>query len=145
MKLSPAAELAVRGILVLAEQYGEGPTTLDAICAKRELPKQYLVKIFSSLTKADLITPVRGKKGGYLLAREPGEVTLLEVIEAVEGPIVLNFCQYPKPKCEEANCPIRPVWTRLQKVVREELGGVTLGACVQAIKHAETGKKRKKQ
>ena len=144
MKLSPAAELAVRGILVLAEQYGNGPTTLDTICAKRELPKQYLVKIFSSLTKADLITPVRGKKGGYLLAREPADVTLLEVIEAVEGPIVLNLCQYPKPKCEDADCPIRPVWTRLQKVVREELGAVTLGACIQAVRKSETRKKPRK-
>ena len=54
MKLSTRAELAIRGILVLADDYGRGPVPLDTVCARRDLPKQYLVKIFSSLTKADL-------------------------------------------------------------------------------------------
>ncbi len=91
MKLSAAAELAVRGILVLAKEYGNGPTTLDSVCARRQLPKQYLVKIFSSLARADLITPIRGKKGGYLPSRGPETISVHDVIEAVEGPIALNL------------------------------------------------------
>ena len=99
MKLSPAAEFAVRGALVLAENYGGSPTTLDAICEARGLSKQYLVKIFSSLTRAGLVTPVRGKKGGYLLARDPADICLLQIIEAAEGPIAVNFSQHDPPRC----------------------------------------------
>jgi len=130
MKLSPAAELAVRGSLILAENYGEGPMTLDAICARRDLPKQYLVKIFASLARAGLVNPVRGKNGGYLLARDPHEVTLLDIVEAIEGPIVLNYCQADPPQCDDITCRIRPLWTDLQNKVREGLSSLTLAECV---------------
>lgn len=131
MKLSPAAELAVRGITVLAEQYGNGPVTLDTVCAKRDLPKQYLVKIFAALARAELVTPVRGKRGGYLLARDPREVTLLNVIEAVEGPIIMNLCQHTPPKCDNVGCKIRPIWCSIQEFVRSKLGGMTLSQCLE--------------
>ncbi len=130
MKLSAAAELAIRGSTVLAEKYGEGPITLDVICARRDLPKQYLVKIFSSLARAGLVTPIRGKHGGYLLTRDPSEITLLQIIEAVEGPLALNYCQAKPPQCQETTCPIRPLWTDLQQFVREKLGSTTLAECL---------------
>ena len=131
MRLSPAAELAVRGMLVLAEHHGHGPVTLSAIRARRDLPKQYLAKIFASLARADLLTPVRGKHGGYVLARELGRITILDIIEAVEGPIALNYCQHDPPKCDETHCPLRRMWTDLQKTVRKKLGSVTLKDCVE--------------
>jgi len=130
MKLSPAAEIAVRGVLVLAEQYGQGPVTLQRICERRKLPRQYLVKIFADLARAGLIQPVRGKHGGFQLAREPGGITVLQVVEAVEGPIALNLCQHSPPQCPDIECRIRPVWSRLQKAVRDELGKLTLAQCV---------------
>ena len=131
MRLSPAAEFAVRGVVVLARQQGQGPVTLDAICNSRELPKQYLVKIFASLAKAELVIPVRGKKGGYLLARPPEQISLLEVIEAVEGPIVLNFCQATPSKCDQVSCLIRPVWTDIQQVIRQKLSDMKISDCLQ--------------
>ncbi len=134
MKLTPAAEFAVRGVLVLAEHGGEKPVTLEAICTRRELPKQYLVKIFSSLNKAGIITPVRGKRGGYLLARDPADITVLDVIEAVEGPIALNLCQHDPPKCQEYHCPLRPVWADLQHYIRSKLGAMTLADCVNGAR-----------
>ncbi len=132
MKLSPAAEFAVRGALVLAENYGEGPTTLDAICEARSLSKQYLVKIFSSLARAGLVTPVRGKKGGYLLARAPADINLLELIEAVEGPMAVNFCQHVPPRCDQPECGLRSMWSDIQSYICEKLGGTTLGACLES-------------
>jgi len=130
MRLSPAAELAIRGTMILAERHGQGPVTLSTICRRRQLPKQYLTKIFGSLARAGLVTPVRGKKGGYMLGRPPGQITVLEVIEAVEGPIVLNYCQHNPPKCEQTDCRLRSVWSELQVTVREKLGAVTLADCV---------------
>ena len=131
MKLTPAAEFAVRGAIVLAEQYGQGPVTLDTICAVRSLSKQYLTKIFASLARANLVVPIRGKHGGFTLSREPAQITLLEVIEAVEGPIVMNFCQHVPSQCERVDCTIRPVWADVQTLVRNKLSAVTLKDCIQ--------------
>ncbi len=130
MKLSLAAEFAVRGVLVLAGEDSPEPVNLDTICNRRDLPKQYLAKIFGLLARADIVTPVRGKHGGYLIARPLDKITVLEIIEAVEGPIILNLCQHAPPKCDHTGCALRSVWTELQKIFREKLGGVTLQDCV---------------
>ena len=132
MRLSPAAELAVRGVLIIAEHHGRGPVTLARICKERDLPKQYLTKILASLARAGLVTPIRGKKGGYTLGREPGQISILEVIEAVEGPIALNYCQHNPPRCDREDCPLRAMWTELQGIVRKKLGAVTLAQCVDS-------------
>ena len=126
MKLPPAADYAIRGASVLAEHYGEGPVSLEQICACRDVRKQYLSKIFASLVRAGLVVAVRGKRGGYVLAREPDKITLLEVVEAVQGPIRLNFCTHTPSRCREENCPFSVVWHGLQRCVREKLQGVTL-------------------
>ena len=118
--------------MVLAEHYGNGPTTLDAICEERDLSKQYLVKIFSSLAHAGLVTPVRGKRGGYLLARDPAEINLLELIEAVEGPIAVNFCQHIPPRCDRSQCALRSMWSDIQGFICDKLGKTTLGQCLEA-------------
>jgi len=130
MRLSAAAELAVRGIVVLTHHYGEGPITLDTVCNEADLPKQYLTKIFGALAKVNLITPIRGKRGGYMLSRNPEAVTLLDIIEAVEGPIVLNFCQHVPPQCENLDCRIRPVWTELQEIMRTKLSAITMADAI---------------
>ncbi len=130
MKLSPAAEFAVRGAVVLAKRHGQGPINLDTICKERDLPKQYLAKLFASLARAGLLTPVRGKHGGYLLARDPAEITILEIIEIIEGPIMLNYCQHVPPKCDDFDCAIRDVWRELQSTVRSKLDSVTLQDCL---------------
>ena len=141
MKVSAAAELAVRGAIVLAEKYGRGPITLDQICARRDLPKQYLVKIFASLTRAGLVMPIRGKNGGYMLARTPSRISLLNIIEAVEGPLAMNYCQQDPPQCQEEDCPMRSVWAELQHAVHDRLAAFTLADCVsrQLSQAAEPG------
>jgi Rrf2 family protein len=130
MKLSPAAALAIRGAVVLAEEYGQGPIPLGDICSRRDLPKQYLVKIFSSLARAGLISPIRGQRGGYILARDPDRISLLQVIEAVEGPIALNYCQQTPSQCDRTSCPMRPLWTELQQTLSGKLNAMTLADCV---------------
>ncbi|MHC4718326.1 MAG: RrF2 family transcriptional regulator, partial [Planctomycetota bacterium] len=124
--------LAVRGILVLAAQNDSRPVPLKEICRLRKLPRDNMTRIFGLLTRARLITAVRGKGGGYRLARPPEDITLLEVFEAVEGPLALNLCQQHPPQCDKADCPMRPVWHDLQEQVRAALAAKTLEdfACV---------------
>ena len=126
MNISPAAELAVKGIRLLAEKGDDRPIPLDVICKEGKLSKQYLVKIFAMLAKANLIRPVRGKHGGYLLGRPAEDIRLLEIIEAIEGPMVLNFCQHNPPQCEEVDCPGRAMWAELQAIIRGKLTSVRL-------------------
>lgn len=104
--------------------------TLEAICSQRSISRQYLAKIFSALVRAGLVTAVRGKLGGYSLAREPSAITLLDVIEAVEGPITLNLCQHNPSKCDRIGCALRPVWAGIQDDIRSRLGSLTLAACL---------------
>ncbi len=131
MKLSLAAELGVQGALVLAEQYGQGPTTLADICELRGLSREYLAKVFALLVRANLLTAIRGKKGGYILAHDPKDISLLQIIEAVEGRQALNFCQFDPPKCDNANtCKMRKIWSDLQDVFDKKLSSVSLAECI---------------
>lgn len=138
MKLSMAAEFAIRGILCLAEEYGQGPFPLDKICRRRKLRKEYLTKIFGLLARADLVDAVRGKGGGYTLSRSPATISLLDVIEAIEGPLALNLCQHTPPKCEEPGCRVRPVWTDLQEKVRSVLSSKTLDQLIPEAPNRDT-------
>jgi Rrf2 family protein len=131
LRLSPAAELGVRASLVLTEQYGQGPVTLASIGEVSELSGEYLAKVLSMLSRANIVKSVRGKHGGYVLAREPGSINLLQVIEAVEGPTALNVCQFDPPQCENASeCKVQKVWRELQATFDEKLASMTLDKCV---------------
>ena len=133
MKLSMATELAVRGILVLAVQDEDRPVPLRDICSARELPQDNMTRIFGLLSRARLVTAVRGKGGGYRLARPAKDITLLEVFEAVEGPLALNLCLHDPPQCDKLDCPVRPVWRDLQEQVRQVLVEKTLGDFASAV------------
>ena len=137
MKLSTAAGLGVQGMLVLGEHYGKGTITLEQICRARDLPRDYMARIFGLLSRAGLVVAVRGKRGGYRLACEPEAVSLLVIIEAVDGPLAMNLCQHDPPRCEEYSCPVRPVWSKLQKKVADVLGGKTLAELVRAPADSE--------
>ena len=132
MRLSPAAEFAIRGMLVVAERDGQGPVNLATICQERSLSKQYLAKIFGQLARANLITPIRGKHGGYELARGLDQISILNIIEAVEGPVALNLCQQQPPKCDELDCGLRSDWGDLQQTIRQKLGAISLRDCLRS-------------
>ena len=132
------AELAMRAMMILARRHGEGPIRLHDICAERSMSRDYLAKILGNLARVDLVTPVRGKHGGYKLARRPEQITVLEVIEAIEGPLALNLCQHDPPRCEEYDCKLRPVWRELQEAVTERFGRLTLAACVAETDSGQT-------
>jgi len=129
LSLSPAAAYAIQGMEVLAQEHGPAPVTLKEICSRSGASRDYLAKILGTLAKQDLVEAVRGKNGGYRLARPAKSLSLLEIIEAVEGPICLNLCQHDPPRCQRENCPVRAVWAEIQHFMRQKLGCVTLAQC----------------
>lgn len=114
MQITRQADYAVRAVLHLARN-GEQRTATSAIAEEQRIPPSFLAKIVSQLSIAGLLHTSRGARGGVTLARDPKDITLLEVIEAIDGPIQLNECVGEDGKCSfDKVCPLRPVWCEAQ-------------------------------
>jgi len=120
MQITRQADYAVRAVLYLAHIEPTQRAATSQVAQEQRIPPSFLAKIISQLSIAGLLHTSRGARGGVTLAREPKEITLLEVIEAIDGPILLNECVNGNNTCTFDNdCPLRPVWCEAQ----EELVG----------------------
>ena len=123
MKLTRGGEYGIRGVLYLAKQNDGKVSMLSAIAEEQEVPPRFLAKIFQSLAKAGVVKSHRGAKGGFSLARPASDITIKDVVEAVEGPITLNLCLIGPGECDrDAVCPMHPVWQEAQDRMLEVLG-----------------------
>ena len=114
MQITRQADYAVRAILHLA-QNGHQRMATSAIADEQRIPPSFLAKIVSQLSIAGLLHTSRGAHGGVTLARDPGDITLFEVIEAIDGPIQLNECVAEESTCTFSDdCPLRSVWCEAQ-------------------------------
>ena len=131
MRISTAAELGVRGMVYLAKQYRNGPIPMATICREQELPRQYMLKIFAALSRAGFVRTSRGKGGGFVLAQPPSEISILDIMQAVEGPLSLNFCQSEPSQCHhDKDCLVRPLWDDLQDTAFKKLSEFRLDRAV---------------
>ncbi len=145
-RLSKGAEYAIRGVLHLTLQPRGKVTFIDEIAAAQGVPKAYLAKIFQFLSKKGFLKSTRGAGGGFMLARDPGEITLLDVIEAMEGPIHLNDCLIHKDFCERVDtCPVHDVWREAQKKFLESLSSCTFEKLARSPKLKREKKVTKKR
>ena len=120
MQITRQADYAVRAVLYLARMEPNKRAATSQVAQEQHIPPSFLAKIISQLSIAGLLHTSRGARGGVTLAREPKDVTLLEVIEAIDGPIMLNECVSDNSICTfDDDCPLRPVWCEAQ----EELVG----------------------
>lgn len=127
MELTRKGEYAIRGIVYLAAQPVDRVCLLSDIAAAVDVPATFLAKIFQQFSKIGLVRSYRGTGGGFLLGRAPELITLLEVVEAVEGPIMPNRCVIASGECErDLSCTVHPVWKKVQGEVRKVLEAVTL-------------------
>ena len=115
MQITRQADYAVRAVLHLARSGNTERAATSTIAKEQNIPPSFLAKIISQLSIAGLLHTSRGARGGVTLAREPKDITLLEVVEAIDGPIQLNECVANDGICTfEDNCPIRPIWCDAQ-------------------------------
>jgi Rrf2 family protein len=99
-----------------------------------ECPEQFLSKVLQSLTRAGLITSHRGNTGGFELPPVHWNASILEIVEAVEGPIRLNTCLNGQDECGKCHwCPAYPVWNEAQKARAAVLRGATIGELAPAL------------
>jgi Rrf2 family protein len=127
MELTRKGEYAIRGIVYLAQQQPGKIALISEIADATEVPQTFLAKIFQSFAKLGLVQSFRGTGGGFLLGRSPAQITLRQVVEAVEGPIMPNRCLMAEGSCDRsARCLVHPVWRKVQNEVGKILDDVTL-------------------
>ena len=115
MQLTRQADYAVRAVLHLAQIKNGDRTSTSAVAKDQRIPPSFLAKIVSQLSITGLVHTSRGARGGIMLARDPKEITLLQVVEAIDGPIQLNECVGDNGVCTFDNdCPIKSVWCEAQ-------------------------------
>jgi len=115
MQITRQADYALRAMLYLAQLEPAQRAATSQIADKQRIPPSFLAKIISQLSIAGLIHTSRGARGGVTLAREPREISLLEVVESIDGPILLNECTEDTSVCPFGeNCAIRDLWCNAQ-------------------------------
>ncbi len=141
MQISRRADYGVRVILDLAFQGDDGRAPTQEIAARQGIPMPFLAKIVSQLALAGLVNTYRGAGGGVCLAKPSSEITLLHVIEALEGPIYLNRCLIEPEHCpKERDCPVHDIWCQAQTSLTSLLGETNFEQLVEAARakaHAE--------
>ena len=116
MQITRQADYAARAVLQLAQGGNNGPVSTSYVAKEQNIPTAFLPKIITQLSIAGILQTARGARGGIKLAREPKNITLLDVIEAIDGPMKLNVCVHRDGACVlEDNCPIQSVWCEVQK------------------------------
>jgi Rrf2 family iron-sulfur cluster assembly transcriptional regulator len=134
VKVSTRGDYASRALLSLAlHAEREGPTSVRDIAERTGLPQPYLEQILLALKGAGLVRSKRGVGGGYVLARTPAEITLGEIVSAVDGPIVVGDFGLPHENgaCDhEGQCVLLDVWADVGEHMRRHLDSFTLADCV---------------
>lgn len=127
MQISSACEYAIRAMLYLASSKDNKIVQIKEVAEFAEIPKPFLHKIINKLTKSNLITTIRGINGGVKLAKSAKEISLLEIIEAIEGKIFFNKCFFEPDFCHRTKwCSVHSVWSEAQTYVRKLLKSKSL-------------------
>lgn len=122
MKLSAKSDYATRAVLGLARRHSAGrPVRMEDLAAEQGVPANYLVQILIELKSQGIVQSLRGKEGGYQLARAPSEVTMADVIRCAHGIL------FDSPALSDPMCPpeLRAAWLKLQQAVEDTAGSIT--------------------
>ena len=139
MKLSTKGRYTTKAIVDLALNCGDGPAMLKEIAERQGISQRYLGQLIIPLVKAGLVRGIRGRGGGFILAKPPGEITLSEIIAVSEGRISFEECVDKPELCDKSDsCVIRDVWLETIEAVDRVLSGTTL----QDLMERQSGKER---
>lgn len=142
MKFTTKTEYGLVALVYMARHGWENWVSIREIAKQEKFSPTYSEKIFQALRAADIVTSHPGKRGGYALSRHPSEVTLRQIVEALEGS---TFDVYCEPEIREhivcthfCMCGIRPVWARTKKLLDEFFSSVTLEMIAKEEKESQS-------
>lgn len=129
--LSRRADYGVRAMVDVASQSSENRSVVSRIAERQRIPANFLAKIVPKLARAGLLRTSLGASGGVMLAMPANQITLLEIIEAIDGPLMLNLCSQDPARCDcSQDCAALDVWCRAQKQLNQTLAQTYLGDLV---------------
>ncbi|MBT3505465.1 MAG: Rrf2 family transcriptional regulator [Piscirickettsiaceae bacterium] len=131
MRLTTKGRYAVTAMLDLSLNYGIRPITLADISDRQGISLSYLEQLFANLRRQGLVSSSRGPGGGYRLSRSADEVTVLDVISAVDEKVDVTRCEGKGNCSNDGKCLSHEIWQSLSDQIRMYLGGITLGEVVK--------------
>jgi Rrf2 family protein len=135
MQITRQADYALRAVLYLTRAQPNQRISTTQIAEFQKIPNSFLAKIISQLSIAGLLITSRGAHGGVLLAKKPEEITILDVVEAIDGPVKVNDCTNNPEVCPfGASCPIHDVWCEAQLELIGKLQATTFADLLQRDK-----------
>lgn len=140
-------DYAARLIVHLAKHYGNSPISTRDAAAQEQVPYQLACKLMQKLNNAKLVKSCMGPKGGFVLAKEPSQISLLEVVEVIQGPISMNRCVLSENVCSrKAVCTVREKLTDIQKNMTRDLATITLNELARKNQgSANTGRQKRRK
>jgi Rrf2 family protein len=131
MQITRQADYAVRAMVYLAQLGPDRRASTSQIAQEKQIPPSFLAKIVSQLSVAGLLQTSRGARGGVSLAKSPTEISLLDVVEAIDGPILLNECVADNGVCAFGDdCPMKPVWCEAQSELVNRLDSTSFASFI---------------
>ena len=134
MKLSTKVRYGLRALIDLAQYSGEAPVSITSISARQELSERYLEQLMSMLKKAGLVKSIRGAGGGYVLAKDMAEISVGDVLRALEGSLEPVECAGLEPDggCKAADyCVTKYVWQRINDSISRTVDEIRLDQLVE--------------
>ena len=126
MKISTKGRYGLRILIDLATHESEKPRLLRDIAKSQQISEKYISRLIIDLRRARLVRSIRGVKGGFHLAKDPKEITLLEIIETMEGPLSVVDCVFAPESCKRfSTCTARTIWLRLNDGIRDLMRNIT--------------------
>ena len=128
VRISSKGDYGLRALFDLAQRFGQGPVQSEEIARRQGIPFNYLNQLLITMRRARLIESLRGPQGGHMLARPPGAITLLEILTALEGPLLPDepAREGLRPTVPEDLALVDEVWANLRAQIEQILAGMTL-------------------
>ncbi len=128
MRFSTRTEYGLRAMVQLAKYYKDGAISLSTIASHEKISQPYLERLMARLKSDSLVQSTKGVRGGYRLARKPADISLFEVVESLEGPIIVFDCLADNTNmvCTKNSCLTKKIWFKIQDSIIQVLRGTKL-------------------
>jgi Rrf2 family protein len=134
LRLSTRSRYGLRAVVDIAAQSDGKPVQVSQIARRQNVSPRYIEQIFQKLKPAGIIATVRGPKGGYLLGRPAQEISIMDILDAVEGPLILSPCLGGEFRCRAVEqCLTQRVWGKAQGLLSDYLGATTIADVLKEL------------
>lgn len=146
MKMCTKSRYGLRLLMDMARHYEHGPVQLGEIAKRQDISVKYLEQIIIPLKKANYITSLRGRKGGHVLNKPPGEISVGEIVAVLERSTTLVDCSHHTDLCDSsATCPVRQLWQEAIQAMFDRLHAVSLADLVHMLEVLENQEVNRRQ